>query len=77
MNENVLVLIFDKVAGLYSMPVAFTNVACAKRYFVQLGEKNANYEDLELYLVATISAETGVIQLLPEKQFLMRGGVSE
>lgn len=72
MKDIVLCVIYDLVSVEYSMPIAFNNVDCAKRYFQQLKMKNPNYGDLELYYIGNYNSESAEIILLP-KTLLMRG----
>lgn len=73
MRKVVLVSIYDKVAGEYSMPLSFTNIECAKRYFKQM--KTNNLEDLELYHLADYDSELGIIYSNPDKILIMKGVV--
>lgn len=52
--KNVLVVIFDEVAKLYSSPLTFQNLDAAKRYFRTLMMKNDTPTDFKLYQVGVV-----------------------
>lgn len=72
MKNIVLCVIYDLVAGEYSMPISFNNVDCAKRYFQQLKSKNPNFTDLELYYIGEYNSSSAEL-IYCEKVLLMRG----
>lgn len=78
MNKCVLVVMFDKVTGQYSTPMAFDSVAVAKRWFsfyVKKADLMAEPSDFELYYIANFDSETGKIDCFEKMDFLMKGAV--
>lgn len=59
----ILVLIYDKVACMYSSPLIYDNIECAKRHFAQLikNQPNLNGDDYELYFLGNYDSKTGTI----------------
>lgn len=59
----ILCLIYDKVAGMYSSPLIYDNIECAKRHFGQLikNQPNLNGDDYELYVLGNYDPKTGTI----------------
>lgn len=55
--KNVLVVIFDEVAKLYSSPLTFQNLDAAKRYFRTLMMKNDTPSDFKLYQIGEVSPQ--------------------
>lgn len=47
--KNVICLIYDEVANVWSSPLVFANLETAKRYFKNLMDKNDNKSDFKLY----------------------------
>ena len=58
----ILCLIYDKVAGMYSSPLIYDNIECAKRHFGQLikNQPNLNGDDYELYVLGNYNPKTGL-----------------
>ncbi len=80
MNSCVLVVMYDKVTGQYSTPLAFDSIAVAKRWFtfyIKKADLMAEPSDFELYLIANFSADTGKIECLDKMDFLMKGAVAD
>ncbi len=78
MNSCVLVVMYDKVTGQYSTPLAFDSIAVAKRWFmfyIKKADLMAEPSDFELYLIANFSTDTGKIECLDKMDFLMKGAV--
>lgn len=59
----ILVLIYDKVAGMYSSPLIYDNIECAKRHFYQLikNQPNLNGDDYELYFLGYYDPKIGIV----------------
>lgn len=55
--KNVLVVIFDEVAKLYSSPLTFQNLDAAKRYFRTLMLKNDTPTDFKLYQIGEVTPQ--------------------
>lgn len=70
--KNVICLIYDRIAGLYSAPMTFTNNDCAIRYFKNNICGKPNSIDLELYYCADYNQETGEI-ICVNKVLLIKG----
>ena len=78
MNKCVLVVMYDKVTGQYSTPMAFDSVAAAKRWFgfyVKKADLMAEPSDFELYYIADFDCECGKIDTWEKMDFLMKGAV--
>ena len=71
--------IYDKVAGIYSMPICQHNDNSAKRYFQSVA--NASCEvaatDCQLYRVGEYDTETGIFTGTEKPEFLCNGEVIE
>ena len=69
--------IYDKVAGLYSMPICQHNDNSAKRYFQSI--VNASREvaatDCQLYEIGGFDTETGVFDAFEKPVFICNGEV--
>ena len=52
--KNVLIVIYDEVAKLYSSPLTFQNIEAAKRYFRSLMLKNDTPTDFKLYQIGEV-----------------------
>ncbi|ALS03567.1 VP5 [Gokushovirus WZ-2015a] len=52
--KNVLIVIYDEVAKLYSSPLTFQNIEAAKRYFRTLMLKNDTPSDFKLYQIGEV-----------------------
>lgn len=76
MNDCILVVIFDKVSGLYTTPIAFTNINCAVRYFKNQMSKNDNPTDYELWQCGVFDCETGVVVSFDKLELVCRGEVN-
>lgn len=70
-KENAcVVVIYDTVAGCYTAPITFNNVASAVRYFKT--KINVNVEDYILYKISEYNELTG--DLVPcERETLIKG----
>lgn len=78
----VLCLIFDKVAGMYSSPLIYDNIECAKRHFGQLikNQPNLNGDDYDLYVLGNFDSKTGIvfnddIAIVPTSLAIYEGGL--
>lgn len=59
----ILCVIYDKIAKQYSMPLAYNNLECAKRHFLQMvkNQPNLNGDDYVMYKISDYSIDTGEI----------------
>lgn len=59
----ILVLIYDKVACMFSSPLIYDNIDCAKRHFAQLikNQPNLNGDDYELYVLGNYNPKNGEV----------------
>lgn len=80
----ILCLIYDKVAGMYSSPLIYDNIECAKRHFGQLikNQPNLNGDDYVLYFLGNFDPKTGIAYtdegaLVPTSLSIYEGGLNE
>lgn len=81
MDNNILCLIvcslFDRVSGIYSAPMTFQNIDCAKRFMNEKFYNNISASDYELYSLGFFNIETGEVILESSKNFICRGVYNE
>lgn len=80
----ILVLIYDKVACMYSSPLIYDNIECAKRHFGQLikDQPNLNGDDYELYVLGNYFPKSGIVfdgvnEIVPVPLSTYEGGLAD
>lgn len=69
--------IYDKVAGLYALPFANVNEACAIRQFKSILSQG-EYEptDFDLFFVGSFDSNTGKFVAVDLPKFICHGGIA-
>lgn len=77
-KNDVLCVIYDRISGIHTAPMLYSNLECAKRHFKRLTKgDNILPTDYELYKIGTYDDCLGEIDLLPKKEFIMIGELNE